>query len=158
MATSIVPSLIDAIIAAATANVPATTMVLDGFGSTDSPGDYLMVGVDDPDAQGWANSADAQQDISSDGPPSGARDQTGTFACVALSWNGDGNQKAARDAAAASMAAVESYIRANPGLTIASQSQTFWCWFTPSETWRQQQDGSGAAAYVIFRVGFFARL
>lgn len=158
MATSIVPALIDALVAGATANVPATTAVYDGFGVSDDPGDYLMIGVDDPDADGWANSADAQQDVSSDGPPSGARDQTGSVACCALSWNGDGDPKAARDAAAASMAALESYVRSTPGLTIASQSQTFWCWFTPSETWKQQQGDGGAQALVIFRVGFFARL
>lgn len=158
MTTSVIPTLIDALVAAATANVPATTTVYDGFGVSEDPGDYLMIGVDDPDAEGWANSADAQQDVSSDGPPSGARDQTGTVACCALSWNGDANAKAARDAAAASMGVLETYVRSNPGLTIASQSQTFWAWFTPSETWRQQQQGSGAAALVIFRIGFFARL
>ena len=158
MTTSIVPQLIDALVAAAVANAPATTRVYDGYGTSNDPGDYLMIGVDDPDSDGWTNSVDAQQDPSSVGPPSGARDQTGSVACTALSWSGAGDQKAARDAAAATMAALEAYVRANPGLSIASQSQTFWCWFTPSETWKQQQGSGGAQAQVVFRIGFFARL
>jgi len=158
MTVSIVPALIDTLVTAADATVPANVNVFDGFGVSDDPGDYLMIGVDDPDADGWANTADAQEDISSVGPPSGARDQTGSVVCVALSWNGDCDQKAARDAALTTMTALAAYVRANPGLSIASGSQTFWCWFSPSEAWKQQQDDAGAKAQVVFRIGFFARL
>ena len=53
-----------------------------------------------------------------------ARDQTGSVTCAALSWNGDADQKAARDAAYAVVAAVEDLLRTDPTLGVAAPGRS----------------------------------
>src|SRR5689334_3843760 len=97
MATSAVPALIDALVSAADAAL-SNVAVYDGVGNSDDPGDFLMVGVDDPDRTDDVASASATQQWAGVGNAS-ARDEEGDVTCAALSWNGNSNQKQARDGA-----------------------------------------------------------
>lgn len=152
MATSVVPALIDAMVSTFTSAITGAT-VYDGTGTSDDPGDYLMIGVDDPDSPSPAVSADVQQQWANVNYL--ARDEVGEITCAALSWNGDGNTKAARDAVYAILAAVENALRSNPSLGLAN---LLWTSFGTSQQLTQLQSDSGAMALVIFRVHFEARI
>lgn len=152
MATSAVPFVIDALVAAATTALP-NLGVYDGFGLSDTPGDFLMVGVEDPDNADTAESANAQQSWAHVGGT--ARDEEGDVTCCALSWNGDGDQNAARTAAYATLAALEDLLRADKTLGVAT---VLWTSFGTSQQLHQAQDTSGAVAWVVFQIHFRARL
>jgi hypothetical protein len=153
MATSVVPALIDALVAAATTALP-DVLVFDGIGVTDDPGDFLMVGVEDPDIEGAAFSADTKQDWAAVG--TGApRDEQGDITCVALSWNGDGDPKAARDDAYAIAAALEDLLRDTPALGVPG---LLWTSFGTSSQLSQAQGPDGASALLVFRINFRARI
>lgn len=154
MATSVVPDLIDALVTAAGAALSVT--VYDGIGVTDDPGDFLMVGVEDPDLEGAAFSADVKQEWAAVG--TGApRDETGEITCAALSWNGNGyaGVKQARDGAYAITEAVENLLRANPSLGVAG---VLWTGFGTTSQLSQAQDAQGASALLVFRINFRARI
>jgi len=152
MAVSVVPALIDALVAAATAALP-NVLVLDGMGATDDPGDYLMVGVDDPDTDGDAFSGDSQQKWAH--ATGSTRDELGQITCAAFSWNGNGDQKAARDSAYASVEALAAACRDSVDLGVDSIA---WVDFGTDARLSQIQSDSGAAALVVFQIAFRARI
>ncbi len=152
MATSVVPALIDALVSAADAAL-TSVQVFDGFGVTEDPGDFLMIGVEDPDSRDAAFSADTRQSWANANYT--ARDEEGDIVCAALSWNGDDNQKAARDAVYATAAALENLLRANADLDVDG---VLWTSFGSSSQLTQARDGSGALALLVFRIHFRARL
>lgn len=155
MTTSALPEVIDALVSLSDAALSAAN-VIDGIGVTDDPGDYLMIGVEDPDIEGAAFSADIEQ---SRATMSGARDETGTVTCCAMSWNGDSSaagQKAARDAAFATVDAVATIVRTtSPTLGVSAVLKTE---FGARITVSQAQDASGASCMVIFSVAYLARI
>ncbi len=154
MATSAVPALIDALVANARAALPTTTGVYDGAGITAEPGnDYLMVGVDDVDGNGVSFSADSSQQWANANYT--ARDEEGAVVCAAVSWNGDGDQKAARDAVYATVATIETMLRANPSQGVGA---VLWTSFGGRVQLSQDQNEQGASAIVVFRVNFRARI
>ena len=156
MATTVVPALIDAIVAFATEALP-DLIVYDGLGASDDPGDFLMVGVSDPEIESADTGADAQQDWATVGRQ-GARSEQGEVTCVALSWNGgSGNaaQKQARDAAYATVAAVEDFCRDDPTLEVPT---LLWNSALTSHSLLQNQDELGTLAMVTFRIAFQARI
>lgn len=152
MAVSVVPALIDALVAAGRAALP-DVLVIDGMGKTDDPGDYLMIGVDDPDTDGDAFSGDSQQKWAH--ATGSARDESGQITCAAFSWNGNADQKAARDSAYASVEALASACRADVDLGVAS---LVWTDFGTDARLSQIQSDSGAAALVVFQIAFRARI
>lgn len=152
MATSALPALIDALFEGSRAALP-NVGVYDGFAVTNDTGDHLFIGVDDPDNQDGASSATTQQAWANANHT--ARDESGDVTCAALSWNGDGDMKAARDAAYATCAAVENLLRANPALGVPS---LLWTSFGTSQSLTQDQTDDGALALVVFTVSFRARI
>ena len=154
MSTSVVPAVIDALVALADAALTGVT-VHDAFGVSSDPGDYLMVGVQDPNDTGVAVSAESSQSFPHVGYRT--REEVGGVWCTALSWNGDADQKAARDAVYATVAAVEDLLRDDPTLGLAATS-FFVAEFGSTSTLRQDQDKHGASAEVSFQVAFKARI
>jgi hypothetical protein len=155
MTTSIIPTLIDALVAQSDSAISSAT-VSDGYGVTEDPGDFLMIGVEDPDSADSSYSVDVSQAAATMGP-NRSRDERGEIACVALSWNGKGNQKEARDKAFAITAKVEDLLRASPTLGISGYSLLV-VQYGPTQRLRQDQPDYGAEAAVFFSVGFRARL
>lgn len=158
MAVSAVPALIDALVsqAAASSSLDGVT-VSDGYGISDTSADLLMIGVEDPDVEGAAFSADVQQSWATVGSGA-ATDEAGSVTCAAVAWNGDaGNagQKAARDRAYAIAEAVSDLCSADVDLGVAA---LLWTRFGDSVQLMQNQDDSGSIAVVVFRVHFRARL
>lgn len=107
MATSVIPALIDSLVAQATAALPSITVV-DGPGATDEPGDYLLIGVADPNQADDIEAATSDESWAALGQR--ARDEAGAVTCIATAWNGDGDQKAARDLAFTTVAAVNAML------------------------------------------------
>jgi len=149
MATSAVPAVIDALVTACTAALPDVSVV-DGSDFDEAPGDFLLIGVEDPDLPNLDFSAEAQQDWATTGI-NGARDESGEIVCAAMSWNGEGEQKRARDAAYAIQTAVENLLRTTPTLGLPT---LLWTSFGTRE---QLSQGRGLAL-VIFRITFEARI
>lgn len=152
MATSVVPALIDAIVAQATVAITTAT-TYDGMGVTDDPDNWLMVGIDDPDADGFADTAESSQSWAHVGHTT--RDEEGDITCAALAWNGDGDLKKARDDAYAITAQVENLARTDPTWGIAGILSSG---FGSSTQLKQIQGQHGAAAMVVFRIHFRARI
>lgn len=156
MAVSVVPALIDALVAAANESADLVDVdVYDGFGVSGDIGDFLMIGVDDPDRTDNASSASSEQDWH-DAGIDGERDEIGDVTCAALSWNGDGSdagQKTARDAVFAIAEALAAACRANPSLGVDS---LLWTSYGTTTDLQQGQDANGAVALLIFRIHFQA--
>lgn len=152
--TSVIPDVIDALIARAGDALP-NHRIVDNYGALSDYGEMLMVGVEDVDVPGMEDSASSTQTAATIGKTR-SRDEVGTITCVAESWNGDADQKAARDNAFATVAAVEDLLRADPGLDVPN------CGYFRAQVTAhrlvQGSDGNGARALVIFDVGFAARI
>lgn len=153
MGTSTVPQLLDALFERATDALPDIT-VLDGPGITSDPGDYLMIGVDDPNTPGFAATSNQVPGPMASTRP---RDENGSVVCIAYAWNGDGEQKAARDSAYSYMAAVEGILRDDPNLGIATGGN-FVAQMGDLQELSQAPNGSGVDALLIFNISFFARI
>lgn len=151
MATSAIPALIDALVLKLTNALPGI-IVSDGIGNFGDTGDFLMIGVDDPDKPDAATTASSQQAWASANHTT--RDESGEITCAALSWNGDAGAKAARDAVFATCAAVENLLRQNPSLDVPG---LLWTSYGTNTTLTQDQTTS-ATAMVVFSVYFRARI
>ncbi len=153
MATSIAFDLIPVLVEQFGTEVPAGTQVLLGFGASDDPGDFLMVGVDDPNSPDpLAPSASGTQTWA--GLGANHRDEDGTVTCAALAWTGDAD--ATEDAIArvkAIVAAVEAHITADPNLGGAVPGLL---WVRPEG--RTQLMLGGGQAMFVFDLAYRARL
>lgn len=154
MATSVVFGLLDRLVELFTETLTDIT-VYDGFGVSDDPGDFLMVGVEDPDMVGAETSADAQQKWAGLGAKS--RDEEGTVTCAALSWNGDGDQSAARLRVAEITQALEDVLRADPNLGGVVPG-LMWTGYGTRTRLIQDQTETGAMALCVFEIAFRARI
>ena len=131
-----------------------STNVFDGYGITDDPGDYLMVGVEDPDSdRGIA--AEARQEWA--GLGARARYEEGTVTCVALSWNGDADMSAARTACKAITVAVENHLRGDPNLG-GTVTGLMWTGYGTRTQLIPIQAEDGACVICVFDVAFKARI
>lgn len=152
MAVSVVPALIDALIAAAQAGGIAN--VLDGpaISGNAEAGDYLMIGVDDPDNETDTFTGAGRQKWAHTGAR--VRDEEGSITCAAYSWNGDGNQKVARDAVFALAEVVVDAAVALPSMGIANNM-----WVEPMADHNLTQDQGewGAMALLVFTIEFQGR-
>lgn len=86
MAGTIALDVIDALVQKYPPVLPSFT-VYDGVGASDDPGNFLMVGVPDPDSDQPPTSADSKQEWAGLGAK--RRDEEGTVTCCALAWNGE---------------------------------------------------------------------
>ena len=116
MATSVLPALIAALYAQASSSLP-NTLVLLGPGITDDPGDYLMVGCSDPDADGEFEIAELEQEQMAFGATR-PRQESGAIFMVARSRNGDSDLQAAIDAAQATQEALATVLRTTNDLGV----------------------------------------
>lgn len=160
MATTAVYDVIEALLELARSIWPQDTeegpevLVIDGFGVTDDPTDFLMIGVDDPDSvDSPAYSGDVTQEWANANYT--ARDEFGDITCAALGWNGDGDQKLARDAVRSITDQLEAAIRLNPPLNLPT---LLWTEFGTTLQLTQNQHDQGAEAIVVFHIKYRARI
>jgi len=158
MAVSVVPALIDALVTQSRTALGSTAAVYDGYGASADPGNYLMVGVDDPDQAQPAPSMSESQAMATLGTPR-SRDEEGSIPNVAYCWNGDGEngQKAARDAAYAIVEAVAALLRTDPTMGVGQPGRVV-CQVGDISLDQNSAQGVGAYALITFTVAFKARI
>lgn len=157
MTVSAIPIVIDGLLTIARGLSLTNADVLDAFGLSGNTGNYLMIGVDDPDTDQAARSASSTQDWAH--LNNSTRDQLGSVWCVAQAYTGDDDQKIARDAAYAIVNAFATAVRAAPDLGVVPGSLNYLlCGFAGSEDLDQQRASNGAIARVTFQISFHARV
>lgn len=149
---SSIPAVIDALVATFAAVLDAS-IVNDGPGATVPDGPLMVyVGVDNPDDEGPIVAAESDQEWAALGHAQ--RDETITVHNVIRAWNGDADQKVARDLVFATMATVAASIQSDPTLG----GIALYALGISSSTLRQWQDGQGAGASLDFTVTVRARI
>lgn len=158
MVASAVPAILDALIdqlgGPLEAAMGAPVRIFDGFEATpEDPGDFVMVGIEDPDTDdfGWSGESTADW-AHADGTE---RDEAGTVTCSALSWNGDGDQRLARTRVFQLLDAIAGHVGTNYTLGIP---YVLWLTFGGDLQFSQQQSDGGASALVVFKLAFRARI
>lgn len=150
---SIWPDVVDALILMSRDRVADTVLVIDGDGTEgDDVEHFLFVGLGDPrrddsDAgtfdQTWPQSTTA------------GRRETGTVFCIAISYDGSGDVKAARDGAFATLGAVQRGLREDTRLGgVNGLLSTSLTGAQPD----QRQTSRGAVCAVRFSVDYTADL
>ena len=140
----IVADVIDALYGRC-ANELDEVFVLDGPGPSNDPGDYLAIGATDPESTSMTSAAEGEDDWAGVGDAA-ARESRSTLTCVAYSWNGDGDQKAARDAVWRLRADVCAMVRADKSLGVPGV-----LWLNSSRfSFDQNQGDFGAEARLVF--------
>lgn len=153
MSVSVVPALIDALVTTATAALPGV-VVSDGFGVTSDPGDFLMVGVSDPDDAEESEAASVTQNQLAFGSTR-PRLESGSIHLAARSVNGAGDQKAARDAVYAIHEALATALRTTDNLGVTGVQQ-----LGNGAALRllQTQNTAGAVATLLYDIAFDAQI
>ena len=153
MPASVVPALIDALKAAAVSALP-NALVLDGVGVTDDPGDYLMIGTDDPDSPDESEAASVTQTQMAFGSTRPRREQ-GVIHLAARSIDGSANQKTARDAVYAIHEALATALRTTNDLGVTGVLS-----LGNGSNLRltQNQDNYGARATLLYDIAFDAQI
>lgn len=160
--TSVVPAVIDYLVAQARAALPGVT-VFDGPQPAESwkaiP-QILWIGADAMNAAGLG--AEASQDWPVLGDFGRTRDESGTITCTCRHWGGDTAIKPHRDGAASIIAAVELLLRGLPGEggpgDITMGGLVMWAGVDGPMQWYPRQKPNGAEVACMFRVVYRARL
>lgn len=153
MTSTILFDVIDALYAKFDAALPGI-VVSDGFAVTQDPGSYLMVGIEDPETTGLPVAATSRQQWATLGDRQ--RDDNGAVWCVAESWNGDANQKAARVALKTTLDAAASVVNADP--TLGGVTGLLWAGYGVTSNLMQAQNENGAIARMSFQIAYRTRI
>lgn len=144
--------LIDAMVADfATLPELADVTVCDGPPRVNDPGSYLFVGIDNPDDDSGVGASGTQTWPLA---TNAAREDAGEVWMAAYADNGDGDMKAARDACTSVVEAIQDRVRANLTLGVP---RLLWLQFG-DYSYRPMQTANGAAAVILFRVTYSARI
>lgn len=153
MAGTIVLDVIDALVTKYRTALPNVT-VYDGTGISEDPGDFVMVGVGDPDSDQPPTSAETTSEWA--GLGARARDEEGTITCCAVSWNGESEGLASARAGIRSIVnAISDAHRADPTLGLGP---VMWTGFGARATTTQIQATDGSSVVHYFEIQFKARL
>lgn len=146
MAVTRADAVIDALVAALSADGTLAGLVYDGPPVTDDPlFEVVTVGF------AFDESDDSSFEITQsyhDLGPAAKRDEQVDVRCAVYASNGDGDMGAARARAVVLLGAVESVLRANPSLGLSDALRTE----LSVGTGRQEQAPEGAACIVQFTV------
>lgn len=130
-------------------------VVFDGYGDTNEPGDFVMIGVADLFSEQPAVSIDAAQDWAH--VVGLTREETGSVNCLAWVSVGDNGEKAqrlCRTRVAALVDQVATHVRVNYSLGVDT---VMWVGFELT-SFDQDQDEHGAWSLAYFRIHFKARI
>jgi len=149
--TSVIFGLIDALVDGFAAAVPGV-QVYDGYGISDDPGNFVMVGIDDPNSVIGQSGMSRQTFALAAGR---SRDEEGEVTCAATCWDGSGDARAARAALSAITVSLETWLR---GHDFQGLPTLLWVGYGSETQVLQELTDSGALATVIFRIAFRARI
>lgn len=114
------PTVYAALVAVADTALTGTVRVVDGFDISDDPGNVVQIGVPSISDTSSISAGTFNQEAQTFGRAAGGREETGSINCVAMAWNGDGDQGAARAAAFGYIASIEAALRADPTLGVTA--------------------------------------
>lgn len=158
MATTIAFDLVTELVTICRANVPADTIVYDGPGVGEDPGNFLMVGVEDPGSRQPSESASGTQEWSGLGAK--AARESGSVTCSALAWTGDVGdeaQQACRETVRDIVQAVDLALRDDPNLG-GTVPGLMWVRYGKNYRLTQLSAEDGTAALFYFEIAYEARL
>lgn len=158
MTTTIVFDLITQLVSVCAANVPPGVQVYDGPGASNDPGNFLMVGVGNPDSDDLAESATGTQVWNGLGAKSALED--GSVVCCALAWTGGaGNaaQQSARETCRDIVKSVDAALKSDPNLGGAVPGLN-WVRYGGNFALSQRSTADGVTAIFYFEIGYKARL
>lgn len=148
MTFSVIPDVIDAFIEKCSAALDSCD-VCDGYDVTRNDfGTYLYVGIDDPLSTTAADSASSTREIRT----ANTYTEIGSITCALTSWNGECDQKAARDAVYDLMDDIQGVL--DVGLGIVNVCPVL----ADGHRFRQDQTAEGAFAGIVFDLSFKARI
>jgi hypothetical protein len=159
MTTTIVFDLLTQLVETFDAAAPVDAIVYDGQGDSDDPGNFLMVGVDDPYAEGAVDSASGTQEWAGLGQRA-AYEHGDAVWCCALARSGDSGsdaQRAAREAVRDLVAGVDATLKADPNLG-GKVPGLMWVRYGRNFTLKQVSDSNGVEAIFSFSIAYEARL
>jgi hypothetical protein len=157
MATTIF-DLITQLVTTCRAAAPAGLLVTDGQGATQDPGNFLMVGVGDPDSTDQAEAASGTQEWSGLGAK--AARESGSIPCCALAWTGaagDAAQQAVREAVRDIVVGVDAALKTDPNLG-GTVPGLMWVRYGRNYDLSQWSTTEGTRAVFRFEVAYEARL
>lgn len=153
MTTAAYPTVYAALVSAAEAAI-TTARVVDGYDTSQDPGDVVMIGVPNIADTTAISAGSYSQSQAAMGTPR-SRDETGSINGLVLAWNGDGDSSAARLAAFALVAELEDALRADPALGV----DDFAYLVTQMNTGDVLEDKEdGATCAISFTVTYAARI
>jgi hypothetical protein len=152
MQGSMIPSVIDALISCLQGQ---SFTVIDGPGNTDDNiRSALFVGLNNPDSPDVIGAAVSDEQWAWLGHD--VRDETAQIHCLAEAWNGDADQKAARDTVFGTLTTVTTMIQNNPQLCpdndTSKPGTVMWVQSIGSLSFDQTQDANGAYARLGFDI------
>lgn len=153
MAGTLVLDIIDALVTQYRAAV-STAIVYDGVGASNDPGDFVMIGVSDPDSDQAPTSAETTSQWAGLGAKRG--DEEGTISCCAMSWNGEAEGLAeARGKVRVILDAIGAVHVADPTLGLGP---VMWTRFGSRGSTTQLQSDLGSMVLHYFEISYKARL
>lgn len=153
MAGTAVLDVIDALVEQYGTAVTTAT-VYDGVGASNDPGDFIMVGVSDPDSDQAPNSAETTSEWAGLGAKRG--DEEGTVSCCVMSWNGEAEGLAEARAKVRTMLDTIAAVHvADPTLGIGP---VMWTRFGSRGSTTQLQSDLGSMVLHYFEIAFKARI
>lgn len=156
MPTTVVFDLVDRLVEVFAESLPSSITVYDGYSLSEDDGDFLMVGVTDPNDLDSMDSVEAKQEWA--GLGNRTRYESGFVRCVALTRDGDTDLRAARAACKAIVAAAEEVLREDPSLG-GEVDGLQWTGFGNNRVQLiQDQNEEGALALLVFEIHFQARI
>lgn len=159
MATTIAFDLVTELTATAQASIDTTVAeVYDGPVPTNDAGNFLMVGVGDPDSNEPSEAAAGTQEWSGIGAR--AARESGTVTCCALAWTGDADadaQRRMRVAVRDIVGALDVVLRGDPNLG-GRVPGLMWVRYGKNYRLTQISADDGTAALFYFEVAYEARL
>lgn len=153
MSVSVIPQVIDALVALVKGVVDTNTVIVsEGYPLTLDTVDAVLIGVQDPKSDDQAMSASSQQRWVATG---GRREEDGEITCAVLATEGGSDLQVARNRAFTILAAIENALRANVSLGIGTLVQAE---YGVQLDYYSNQTPQGAEVTVIFHVHFQARI
>lgn len=144
------PTVFAALVDTLQNTLSGTVRVVDGFDVSGDPGDSVSVGVPSlSDANAISAGAFTQEMMAFHGP----RRETGSINGVAMAWNGQGDQAAARAAAFGYIALIEDALRSDRSLGITTLDEVV-AQFNSGDIAEDKVDGATTA--ISFTVAYSA--
>ena len=159
MGTSPIPNIVNAMLDGLPAAFTAagiTVEVYDGFGTSNDPGNFVMIGVDDPDSATGRVAHGVQTYPLANGR---SRNEEGRITSAAVAWVGDPDgMRQARTDVFAITSVIENWLRSQGAPPVFGLPNALEIGFGDTIDYMQDSLSGGVVATVIFAVKYKVRI